>query len=79
MKKRMIALMLMLSVLLWGCGNDTPKADNGAPGRMVKTIEVAIHPQDPEFARVYETQENMNDLLSRREGYRCSGRICRER
>ena len=64
MKKRMIALMLMLSVLLWGCGNDTPKADNGAPGRMVKTIEVAIHPQDPEFARVYETQENMNDLLS---------------
>ena len=64
MKKRMIALMLVLSVLLCGCGDDTPKADSGAPGRMVQTIEVAIHPEDPEFSRVYETQENMNDLLA---------------
>ena len=64
MKKRMIALMLVLSVLLCGCGDDTPKADNGAPGRMVQSIQVAIHPDDPDFARVYETQENMNGLLS---------------
>ena len=64
MKKRMIALMLMLSLLLCGCGSDTPKTDSGAPGRMVQTIEVAIHPEDPEFSRVYETQENMNDLLT---------------
>ena len=64
MKKRMIALMLVLSILLCGCGGDTPKESSGAPGRMVRTIEVAIHPQDPEFSRVYETQENMNDLLS---------------
>ena len=64
MKKRLIALMLVLSVLLCGCGGDTPKESSGAPGRMVQTIEVAIHPQDPEFARVYETQENMNDLLA---------------
>ena len=64
MKKRMIALMLVLSVLLCGCGGDAPKADSGAPGRMVETIEVAIHPQDPDFARVYHTQENMNDLLA---------------
>ena len=64
MKKRMIALMLVLSVLLCGCGGDAPKASSGAPGRMVQIIEVAIHPQDPEFARVYETQENMNDLLA---------------
>ena len=64
MKKRMIALMLVLSVLLCGCGGNTPKESSGAPGRMVKTIEVAIHPDDPDFARVYETQENMNDLLA---------------
>ena len=64
MKKRMIALMLVLSVLLCGCGGDAPKADSGAPGRMVETIEVAIHPQDPDFARVYHTPENMNDLLA---------------
>ena len=64
MKKRLIVLMLVLSVLLCGCGGDTPKESSGAPGRMVQTIEVAIHPQDPEFARVYETQENMNDLLA---------------
>ena len=64
MKKRLIALMLMLSVLLCGCGDDTPKADSGVPGRMVQSIQVAIHPEDPEFDRVYETQENMNDLLS---------------
>ena len=64
MKKRMIALMLVLSVLLCGCGGDTPKASSGAPGRMVQSIRVAIHPDDPDFARVYETQENMNDLLA---------------
>ena len=64
MKKRMIALMLVLSVLLCGCGGDAPKESSGTPGRMVKTIEVAIHPEDPEFSRVYETQENMNDLLA---------------
>ena len=64
MKKRMIALMLVLSVLLCGCGGDTPKTSSGAPGRMVQSIRVAIHPDDPDFARVYETQENMNDLLA---------------
>ena len=64
MKKRLIALMLVLSVLLCGCGGNTPKESSGAPSRMVRTIEVAIHPDDPDFARVYETQENMNDLLA---------------
>ena len=64
MKFLCILLMLMLSVLLCGCGGNTPKESSGAPGRMVRTIEVAIHPDDPDFARVYETQENMNDLLA---------------
>ena len=31
---------------------------------MVRRIEVAIHPDDPDFARTYVTQENMNELLA---------------
>ena len=64
MKKRILALVMLLSILLCGCGDDTPKADSGAPGRMVRRIEVAIQPENPEYDRVYQTQENMNDLLA---------------
>ena len=31
---------------------------------MVRRIEVAIHPADAAFERVYVTQENMNELLT---------------
>ena len=64
MKKRILALVLLLSLLLCGCGDDSPKSDSGAPGRMVRRIEVAIRPENPEYDRVYQTQENMNDLLA---------------
>ena len=64
MLKKRIALLLILMFLLSGCGNDTPHADGTGPGRMVRRIEVAIHPEDPDFARTYVTQENMNELLS---------------
>ena len=64
MKKRIFALVMLLSILLCGCGDDTPKSDSGAPGRMVRRIEVAIQPENPEYDRVYQTQENMNDLLT---------------
>ena len=64
MKKRILALVMLLSILLCGCGDDTPKADSGAPGRMVRRIEVAICPENPEYERTYQTQENMNDLLA---------------
>ena len=62
MKKRILALVMLLSILLCGCGDDTPKSDSGAPGRMVRRIEV--RPENPEYERVYQTQENMNDLLA---------------
>ena len=62
MKKRILALVMILSILLCGCGDDTPKSDSGAPGRMVRRIEV--RPENPEYERVYQTQENMNDLLA---------------
>lgn len=62
MKK--IALLLTLLLLLSGCGNGTPHTDGTGPGRMVRRIEVAIHPEDPDFARTYVTQENMNELLA---------------
>lgn len=64
MKKRIFALVMLLSILLCGCGDDTPKSDSGAPGRMVRRIEVAIQPENPEYDRVYQTQENMNNLLA---------------
>ena len=64
MKKR-ISLLLALVLLLTGCGRGTPAIESSdGPGRMVRRIEVAIHPEDPEYARTYVTQENMNELLS---------------
>ena len=64
MKKRILALVMILSILLCGCGDDTQKSDSGAPCRMVRRIEVAIRPENPEYERTYQTQENMNDLLA---------------
>lgn len=59
---------LVLSVLLifglCGCGEKEPPISSSGPGRMVRRIEVAIHPEDEAFDRVYVTQENMNELLS---------------
>ena len=64
MKRKRIALLLALMLLLSGCGHDTPHAEGTGPGRMVRRIEVAIHPEDPNFSRTYVTQENMNELLA---------------
>ena len=49
MKKKILALVMILSILLCGCGDDTPKSDSGTPGRMVRSIEVAIQPENPEY------------------------------
>ena len=64
MNRKRIVLILALLLLLSGCGRDTPHTDGTGPGRMVRRIEVAIHPEDPDFARTYVTQENMNELLT---------------
>ncbi len=64
MKRKKIALLLALMLLLSGCGHDTPQPAGTGPGRMVRRIEVAIHPEDPDFARTYVTLENMNELLA---------------
>ena len=63
MKRKMILLILSLALLLTACGGETPPVNGSAPGRMVRKIEVSIHPEDPAFARTYVTQENMNELL----------------
>lgn len=34
-----------------------------APSRMALCIDVALHPQDPDFNRTYSSQENLTDLL----------------
>ena len=58
-----VALTILLLLSLCACGRETPPRNDSAPGRMVRRIEVAIHPQDPRFDRTYVTQENMNELL----------------
>lgn len=67
MKKRLTAFMMALVLLFSLCacnGNDSPETIGSAPGRMVRKIEVAIHPEDAAFERLYVTQKNMNDLLA---------------
>ena len=66
MKRRMTALFLslLLALGLCACGEDVPVENPNGPGRMVRRIEVAIHPRDERFDRTYVTQENMNELLN---------------
>lgn len=65
MKKKRIVFLLILTLLLTACGgDDEPEITGTGPGRMVRRIEVSIHPEDPDFDRTYVTQENMNELLS---------------
>lgn len=66
MLRKTIALALSALLLfgLCGCGEETPPISSSGPGRMVRRIEVAIHPEDANFDRVYVTQENMNELLA---------------
>ena len=59
-----IILSLLLVLSLCACGTEEPPLNPSGPGRMVRRIEVAIHPADPDFDRTYVTQENMNELLS---------------
>ena len=64
MNRRYVSLILVLALLLTGCGRDIPGIESSSgPGRMVRRIEVAIHPEDPDYDRTYVTQENMNALL----------------
>ena len=67
MKKSLflICLSLLLALGLCACGKEAPPAETAdGPGRMVRSIEVAIHPEDNAFDRTYVTQENMNALLA---------------
>ena len=64
MNRNRITWVLILLLLLTGCNSDAPHSEGTGPGRMVRRIEVAIHPEDADFSRTYVTQENMNQLLS---------------
>ena len=67
MKKSLflICLSLLLALGLSACGEEAPPAETAdGPGRMVRSIEVAIHPADSAFDRTYVTQENMNEMLT---------------
>lgn len=58
-----IFLSLVLLLSLCACGHREPPVSTSGPGRMVRRIEIASHPSDPDFDRTYVTQENMNALL----------------
>ena len=61
----LICLTLLLALGLCACGKEAPPAETAdGPGRMVRSIEVAIHPSDEAFDRTYVTQENMNEMLT---------------
>ena len=67
MNRKNIALLLILTLLLGltACGgDDEPEVTGTGPGRMIRRIEVAIYPEDADYARTYVTQENMNALLN---------------
>lgn len=66
MHKKFIAITLVIALLLslCACSREEPTHSDAAPGRMVRRIEVAFHPANPDFARTYVTQENMNTLLT---------------
>ena len=65
MLTKRISLVLVLVLLLTACGQNTPNIESATgPGRMVRRIEVSIHPADPTYTRTYVSQENMNELLS---------------
>ena len=66
MNRKNIALLLILTLLLGltACGGDEPEVTGTGPGRMIRRIEIAIHPEDAAYARTYVTQENMNALLA---------------
>ena len=66
MLRKIIAMTLSVLLLLGlcACGEEEPPVSSSGPGRMVRRIEVAIHPEDPAFDRTYVTQQNMNELLA---------------
>ena len=63
-----LAALILAMALLSGCGlsNILPDVTTGheLPRMMVRSVEVAIHPRDPEFERHYVTQENLTALLN---------------
>lgn len=65
MNKKSICMILSLLLVLGlcACSEQEPPEHTSGPGRMVRRIEIASHPEDPNFVRTYTTQENMNALL----------------
>lgn len=65
-RERIMLCLLVLLVLLSACGNaqaDQPTGETGVPSRMVKQIDIAIHPEDEDLARSYTDMEKMSPIL----------------
>lgn len=65
-RERMFLCLLAMLLLLTACGktqNDQPTEQAAAPSRMVKKIDVTIHPTDESLARSYTDMEKMSPIL----------------
>ena len=66
MKRKRMPLLLILAValMLTACRENPSVTKGTGPGRMVRRIEVSIHPEDARFSRTYVTQENISEFLN---------------
>ena len=65
-RERILICLLALLLLLSACGNseqDQSTEQTGIPSRMVKQIDIAIHPEDTDMARSYTDMEKMSPIL----------------
>lgn len=64
-RERIFLCLLAMLFVLSACSNsdEQPTEQVGVPSRMVAQIDVAIHPEDPDFARSYTNMEKMSPIL----------------
>lgn len=74
MKRHIIAVLCAAALTLSLCGCDLAdqvlsriplieSTDPAGPGKMVQQVAVVLHPADPDFDRLYRSQDTLDELL----------------